>query len=591
MMTNKITSFLVLFSFAITFSLTGQEHINGEKRIYVSEDGKTFVNRDLPVYIKIATSPDDTAPAHSLKSKTSGSYTNPMYFDTEGYNTIRSPWAVDPETKKPVYPQQEVIFEVYADGIAPLSKALYNDSRPYHSGGKTYYNSKLNVEIAASDEVSGVQRTYYSINGEPFKEYINPLAFSSENEYNLKYYSIDFTGNTEELKHSMFSVDATPPKTEHTIEGITKDNILSPDAAIILTSEDNLSGVKKIMYAINEGPYQLYSRPISMAAIEDEEFSIHYYAIDNVMNEEEKQVIDATAGKMRNGQRNDESMFSYYIDNDAPSTRFSIEGDQHEEKYLYISGRSRIVVEASDEKSGVENIYYGINNANAGETYTDPFTLDSEGLNKIYYKAVDYVGNNSGIKGSTVFVDTKSPETKISFQGNQFTNRDTIFITSATKINISGTDNASGLKKIRYRLSDGTENDYTESFTIDKNGSTVIQYHGIDKVNNAEAGKQQIVFVDNISPNGHYHFSVEPIGKKTVRDESYTIYPSNTTIYLGATDNACGVKEITYEMNDTKTVYTEALAGLKPGNYEILVTNTDELGNASEYTLKFAIEN
>ena len=46
-----------------------------------------------------------------LNSEQSAEYANPMYLDVEGFNSLRSPSAVDPETRKTVYPLEDIIYD------------------------------------------------------------------------------------------------------------------------------------------------------------------------------------------------------------------------------------------------------------------------------------------------------------------------------------------------------------------------------------------------------------------------------------------------------------------------------------------------
>ena len=101
-----LTTFILIFIFlSHSFSQTQLKH---EKKIYVSPQGKVYVNKTLPIYIKIASSPQANAPTYNLPSVTTSKYANPMYFDTEGRNTLRSPWAVDTVTKQTVNPKIEI---------------------------------------------------------------------------------------------------------------------------------------------------------------------------------------------------------------------------------------------------------------------------------------------------------------------------------------------------------------------------------------------------------------------------------------------------------------------------------------------------
>jgi hypothetical protein len=93
---NRFVVFLA--GLLIPAFLQGQDQPKHEKKIYVSPEGKMYVNKALPLYLRIATSPDDNAKTWLLRSEETARYSNPMYLDTEGYNTFRSPSAVDTAT-------------------------------------------------------------------------------------------------------------------------------------------------------------------------------------------------------------------------------------------------------------------------------------------------------------------------------------------------------------------------------------------------------------------------------------------------------------------------------------------------------------
>jgi len=65
-----------------------------------------------------------------------------------------------------------------------------------------FITSNTMISLEANDDVSGVAGTYYSINGEPFKEYLSSFSITGENGiYTIAYYSVDNSGNVEETKY------------------------------------------------------------------------------------------------------------------------------------------------------------------------------------------------------------------------------------------------------------------------------------------------------------------------------------------------------------------------------------------------------
>ncbi len=173
---------------------------------WYEKDGKLYYNKNLPVYLWISTSPDDNSKDILMTSQTTKSYVNPMYFDTEGYNTLRTSYAVDTNTKKVAYPSKQVIFKVYADGYAPTISAHFSGIRKYYTGAKAVYKSGLKIKLYAKDYISGVENIYYSINNSEFRKYNNPVEFNENGSYCFKFYALDNTGNKSEEKEYNFEI-------------------------------------------------------------------------------------------------------------------------------------------------------------------------------------------------------------------------------------------------------------------------------------------------------------------------------------------------------------------------------------------------
>ena len=573
-------------------SLSAQEPLKLEGRVYVNAEGRAYIQKVLPVYLRIATSPDSDSKTYLLRSEVTKAYSNPMYFDTEGYNTIRSPSAVDSISKKTVYPMQDIIYEVYADGYPPKTRAKFTGTNYYSKNGNKYFGSDLEIIINAVDGLSGIDKTYYSVNGENYKQYSQSILKKNEGEFKLKYYSVDNVGNVEEPKEEAFSIDFSAPETQYEIKGLLSENFVSPDAKIILSSKDDISGVKSIYYQINNGTVMKYYSPIPVKVLGNESGSISFYAIDNLGNKEKKKVIGSLPSELELDENtdNENMVFKFYVDNKPPEVSLGIEGDTYKGKFFYVSAESEIKITAEDDKSGVDKIKYSINNSSLSEVYIKPLKINNAGLQFIHYASVDFVGNTSPIKIEKVFVDLTAPVTKIIFSGLNFFNRDTMYITEDTEFSINYSETESGINKVYYKIDEEEFKEYSSPIKIKKAGFHSITYYGSDNLNNQEKQKVQGAFVDNKPPVIHYHFNVAPIGSKNVREEDYTIYPGNTILYLGATDYESGGERIEYTINGG-TVKTELpINNFKTGNYVIEISAFDELKNNQTKNLKFSIE-
>jgi hypothetical protein len=591
--TGKKLFLILSLSFLLIVTLSAQEQLQQTKKVYISPTGRVFIQKSLPVYLRVSTSPEDDAKSYLLKSEVTTKYSNPMYFDTEGYNTVRSPWCVDTETRNVIYPKQDIIFEVYADSHPPQSKVKYEGTSSYIRDGKKYFGRGIELIITSTDALSGVEQIFYSINNEALKPYTGSISLTEEGEYTLKYYAVDNVGNAEDIKTESYIIDMTQPQTEYKVDGLSNDNYLSPDAKIILKSKDILSGVKATYYQINNGNVLIYSTPIPVKVLGSEAGTISYYAVDNLGNQEKKKVIGGITPKAGSGENGDNQdvIFEFYIDNTPPEVILSFEGNKYQGNYLYISPVTMINLSAKDDKSGVDKIKYGINSSLILNEYNKPFSISNPGLNTVYYTAIDYVGNWAALGTRKVYVDSRAPEAGISFSGLYFFNRDTLYITKDTKILIDNADNESGISKIYYKIDNNEFNEYSSQIQINEEGFHNITFYGIDNVSNEAKQQAKGVFVDLTPPIIHYQFSVPPIGSKIIRDEEYTVYPSNTIIYLGSTDYASGGKKLEYIINNDPVKTELPITNFKPGNYFIDIIAYDELNNKQVSKLKFSIEN
>jgi hypothetical protein len=287
---------LTVFWIISILHVSAQDQLNHEKKIYTNPDQKVFINKDQPVYFKVSLSPDKESPSYILPSGPNEKYANPMYFDSEGHNTLRSSFIAAPSNKQAITPKRDVVFDMYADGIAPVTRLTIVHNAKHIRNNKTYYSKGLKLRFDARDATSGVESTYVSINMSAYQEYSKiQSSFDDEKEYTVKYYSVDHVGNVEVPLSEKFNVDNSAPITTFTIIGHSKGKALSSKAVIALSSKDTLSGVSRILYSINEGTEKVYTAPIPLSILKDGKSKINYYAIDNVGNKEEVKVISANA--------------------------------------------------------------------------------------------------------------------------------------------------------------------------------------------------------------------------------------------------------------------------------------------------------
>lgn len=588
----RILSCFIIITATTGFPSKAQEPLQHEKCIFRSDDGKLYINKDLPLYVRVATSPDEEAESWLLESEETEEYANPMFLDMEGWNSLRSPSAVDTATRETVVPIRDIVFDLYADGQAPSTSLKYGTTNFFENDDIIFFGDDINLEFDASDEMAGIEDVYYAINGSDFQSNSQePLNITEEGEYELKFYAADNVGNTENPQTFSFTIDKTPPSTEHQVNGINNDKVLAPDATITLSCNDSLSGVKNIYYAIDDEDFRPYEDPIPVSVLKKTKGQITYYAEDNTGNKEDHNHIGTMASRNKETKEaEDGEEFDYYIDREPPEAKLSFEGDHYKNDQEYISERTRVVLEATDDKSGVQKILYSYNSFLTKEEYDGPFNPEGNSPVELTYTAVDKVDNTSEEKIHEFYIDRSAPQSDLSFEGPVFKNRDTTFISGRTEISINASDEESGVKHTLFSLNDQEAKSYDKAFVPEEKGANLIEWSATDNVNNEEEQQDHLFVVDKEGPAIHHHFSVDPIGEKVVRDEQYVIYPSNTKLYIGATDDVTGEESLQYTINDGKTAKTIPVTGFEPGNYEVEIEAVDALQNKTMKTIRFAIE-
>ena len=573
--------YLIFFVvFVGTYWLSSQEPLKHEKKVYVSPEGRIFIQKSLPIYLRLSTSPKEDAKSYLLKSEVTKKYSNPMYLDTEGYNTFRSPWIVDTTTLKPLYPRQDIIFEVYSDSKSPITSINYGKASVFKLNGKVYINIKGEITLEANDQISGVENIYYSMDGSNFQVFSTPLIINQEKEYMLKYYAVDNVGNVENLHSVNIILDKTNPKTSINISTDKYENIISGRSKIILEAEDSGVGIKSVFYKIDEGPEKKYITPLRATYLSQGEHKLIYYTSDKVNNNES------------------ENVFNFYIDKTPPNIVQEIIGKSFfAGGREYSSGRSQLKLTTFDNKAGVKDVFYSINNTEYKKYEKPVFLSNVTGNLVIKAYAIDNVNNKTesvekGSKTNVPYVDLSGPSITHGFSGSTFILRDTVFISNTTKIYLKATDTESGISRIEYIVDDKEIKVFKEPFSIDKEGPHSVEITGYDNVDNTSISNFSVI-VDKTGPVVFSRFSVLPNGKENFDGKILDNFPGHVVLFLSSTDNVVGFDKMYYSINDTpeKRYYGIIKSFPGKGKFNMKIRAQDKLGNETKEEIDFSISN
>jgi hypothetical protein len=540
----------------ITAAAVAQQTPVHEKRSFTDSAGRYFQQASLPVYLFVGNSPDGN------KTPLLSTTKQEIILEGHGVHKIKHENHLTQKSDE---------FLIHADGQEPITISSFTNAPEFSSNGKQFYGAGLTVTLTARDEMSGIDAIYHSINNAAFGPYQTP-NFTQEGAYQYSYYAVDKTGNAEKTAVKNFVVDLTPPSTYHNFISISSAQVISTNSSIYLTVTDVASGVRDTFYRFDKEVFKRYTGGnIPFQYLPDGQHTLVYFSVDAVSNKEVQKE------------------FTFYLDKTAPIMSADVLGD----KFLvgdrvYFSGRTKLKLTAIDNKSGVKQVMYSLNNESENQ-YTEPFYLPSRsGIHTVKFRALD--NTNNSVKDDfehsigVIYVDLTGPALSHAFQGARFSKGDTIYIGPTSTIAISGTDPEAGLKKVTYSLDqNSTEVPFQKPFSVAEKGFHKISYYGYDNVNNRNA-REAFFVVDTDGPEVSFQFSApaNAAGK----------YPSYTTIYLSAADVEVGASDIRFSVNGGKEMpYISPIRGFAKNKvYTIKATAVDYLGNKKSSVLKFSTD-
>jgi large repetitive protein len=397
--------------------------------------------------------------------------------------------------------------------------------RTVANGTDEWQKGEYKVELTATDDKSGVAKTFYSVNG---SEYVEGTSFTlTEDGLNtISFYSVDNAGNVEEIKTTEVKIDKTAPVTNSYIA----TNWNKGKVTVNLTATDDLSGVAKTFYSIDGSAYtEGNTFTISTEGITQ----VSFYSVDNAGNKEASKIEEVM------------------IDNTAPVTKSDIT-DQWNKDAVNVN------LTATDNLSGVAKTYYSI----SGSEYFEgtSFTVTGEGVIQVSFYSVDNAGNEEAVKTEFVKFDNQAPETV-----SDVTDK---WNTGDVTVKLTATDNQSGVATTFYSIN-GSEFVEGTEFTVSQEGINKVSFYSVDNVGNVEVAKTVDVKVDKTAPS-------------TVSDITDEWNQSQVAVKLTATDELSGVAKTYYSINGTDYVEGTQFTVSQESINKVSFYSVDNAGNIEE---------
>jgi len=234
----------------------------------------------------------------------------------------------------------------------------------------------VTVTLDATDDASGIEATYYTIDGGATQTYAGPFVVSGSGQHALRYWSVDWFGRTEAFHDTTVKVDVTDPTTSSNVDSLWH----SGTVVVSLTGQDTHSGLASTRYRFDgdaEGTSRAYGGPFAVSS--SGETTVTYWSQDNVGNRETTRTAVVK------------------IDQTPPTTQVS--GIPADASFTPVT----VTLTGVDPQSGVESTWYKIDGGTATK-FTAPFTVSKEGDTSITYWSVDKLGFTEAEKTATVSI-------------------------------------------------------------------------------------------------------------------------------------------------------------------------------------------
>lgn len=340
---------------------------------------------------------------------------------------------------------------------------------------------------------------------------------------------------------------------------------------IFVKATDEMSGVAGAHLSINQAPYTQLSSPIALS--DEKEYSVKYFAVDNVGNAEQPKWATFT------------------VDLTAPTSTREVSGGHLDGEIL--SPRALISLVPHDEASGIKKTEFFFDGGKPlpYTTKISPAGL-ADGEHTLTYYSSDNVGNIESPQKFTFYLDAKGPEVKSSFDADFAVSGGRSYASTSTLIALEATDNKAGVKQLFYSINGAPEKVYTAPFALPaKQGSYSIKYRAIDQVGNVGVtvtDKQvSTIYIDDTPPIVTHSVSMP---KVFTRD---TLFVTDKTLFtIKSFDAESGGAIVDYKLdNSVETTYEAPFTIPHEGKHALSYSGTDLVNNSAVKTAFFVADN
>ncbi|MDD1756777.1 MAG: Ig-like domain-containing protein, partial [Methanomassiliicoccales archaeon] len=447
-----------------------------------------------------------------------------------------------------------ILRTVRIDNSAPTSSLTASGSE----GDQGWFVSSLRFEIQAMDAVSGVGSIYYSISGDEWQSYLEPITIDTEGVYDVRRFAVDRAGNAEGVTSSQLKVDLSAPNSSLMLQGTEGRGGWYVSAVLGgLAATDTISGPSSTYYRLDGSNWSQFLEPVEIVQGQHE---LDYYSVDLAGNNE---VIKSK---------------QVWVDVLAPVTGNATQGEAGLDRWFL--SQVAVTLLPEDNCSGLDLTSYRVDDGD-WINYSLPFIISEEGVHQVRYRSSDLAGNEARDDVLIVMLDFTAPSTSTALKGAHGANG---WFVSAVNLTMSSFDGCSGSLKTAWSLDGGDWTIYEGSLLIGMQGAHILAYRSQDRAGNWEEARLETVMVDLEPPTLKVNNTGTPFTSKDV------------VLIFDAHDPISNVSMILVRLDGgpaqtlSQGPWSLPENGLADGWHDLNVTIYDEAGNNVSQSLQFKVD-
>jgi hypothetical protein len=394
-------------------------------------------------------------------------------------------------------------------------------------------NVDVTVDLAASDGLSGVANTSYTIDGGGQQTYspATKPTFATDGIHTLQYWSVDNAGNEESHKSIQVKIDKTSPEINHTQSPLATAGWNNTNVTVTFMCADATSGIASCtapQTVTTEGAGQVVtgtatdnagntaSDPASVsidktpptisAAADrdangngwyDADVSVSFTCGDALSG------IASCSAPQSLGEGADQSATGAATDAAGNDASASVSGINVDETPPLLSGAATSVPNGNGWYHGDVTIQWAASDALSGLDGTAPAdsTITGEGDDLSASASVsDLAGNSTSESVSGIKIDRTPPSTLVSVPAPL----DSGWYADDVEVTLTPGADLSGVDKTYFSVDGGSAQEYSGPFNHSLKGSHTITFWSVDNASNLEdkaaPGNSITLKIDGVPP-------------------------------------------------------------------------------------------